>query len=122
MTYSLDFRKKVFELRKKEGWSIIETGKKFSLSPTTIMKWKKNLYPKACRNSPTFKIDMELLKADIEKYPDSYQYERAKRLGCSRSGIYYALKRLGVTYKKNFKTPKGQIRRTTCLPREDRKI
>lgn len=49
---------------------------------------------------------MEALKKDIEEYPDSYQYERAERFGASQSGIYWALKRLDVTYKKTLIHPK----------------
>jgi hypothetical protein len=52
------------------------------------------------------KVDMDALKKDIELYPDGYQHERAKRLGCTRGGIYHALKRLRVSYKKNV-TVKG---------------
>ena len=50
---------------------------------------------------------MEALKRDVEGYPDAYQFERAKRLGVSRQGIWYALKRLGVSYKKTLRHPKA---------------
>ena len=43
---------------------------------------------------------MGALKKDVEAYPDGYNYERAARLGVSTSGIYYALKRLNMSYKK----------------------
>ncbi|WP_288998979.1 hypothetical protein [uncultured Psychrobacter sp.] len=33
-------------------------------------------------------------------YPDAYYYERASRLGCSKSGVEAAMKRLGYTRKK----------------------
>ena len=59
------------------------------------------------------------LTEDIEKYPDAYQIERAKRLGVSQGWLGYALKRLGVTYKKNFKTSKGLHRQTAYLPRKN---
>ncbi|SFI95504.1 IS630 transposase-related protein [Nitrosomonas sp. Nm34] len=49
---------------------------------------------------------MEKLAHDVKNYPDTYQYERAKRLGVSKQGINRALKRLGVTYKKVCATPK----------------
>jgi hypothetical protein len=34
---------------------------------------------------------MDKLTKDIEKYSDTYQYERAERLGVSWSGIWSAL-------------------------------
>ena len=37
---------------------------------------------------------------DLEFNPDLYQYERAEGFGVSKSAIWYALKRLQVTYKK----------------------
>ena len=43
---------------------------------------------------------MEKLKQDVEQYPDSYQYERAKRFEVSQRGIALALKRLGISHKK----------------------
>ncbi|MGP9715888.1 IS630 transposase-related protein, partial [Psychrobacter sp. AOP22-C1-22] len=39
--------------------------------------------------------------------PDDYQYERARRLNCSKTGIYHALKRLGISQKKDFGTSKS---------------
>ena len=44
---------------------------------------------------------MEELKEDVKKYPDAYQYERAKRFGVYQNAIYCALKRIGVSYKKS---------------------
>jgi len=44
---------------------------------------------------------MAALSEDVHQYPDSYQYERAERLKVSIRCVGYALKRLGVTYKKN---------------------
>ena len=64
---------------------------------------------------------MEALKIDIEEYPDAYQYERAERFGVSQKGIYEALKRLGVTYKKNTQASEGGSRKTVCILRTDQR-
>jgi len=45
---------------------------------------------------------MEKLKEDIEKYSDAYLSERAKRLGVCVSCVWYAIKRLSITYKKRY--------------------
>ncbi len=58
---------------------------------------------------------MARLKQDIVDYPDAYQYERAERLGVSQIGIWHALKRLGVTYKKNTQASQGGSRKTLCF-------
>uniref|UniRef100_UPI001FCA2CB5 IS630 transposase-related protein n=1 Tax=Xenorhabdus vietnamensis TaxID=351656 RepID=UPI001FCA2CB5 len=56
-------------------------------------------------NKPATKIPDEGLIADVQNFPDDYQWERAKRLGVSQSAIHYALKRLRITQKKNAPTP-----------------
>lgn len=53
------------------------------------------------RNKPSTKIDMDALQKDVLQNPDHYQYERAKKFGVSQSAIFYALKRLKITDKKN---------------------
>jgi len=115
MTYSLDFRKKVFEIKAKEGLTYEETANRFGISKTTLVRWHQRLEPLKNRNKPATKIDMHLLREDVEKYPDAYQYERAKRLNVSQMGILYALKRLGITYKKNSESPQGGSRKKVCL-------
>ena len=53
------------------------------------------------------KIPNEALLKDVEQHPDDYMYERAIRLGCSKSGIESALKRLGISQKKDLRAPKS---------------
>jgi len=115
MTYSLDFRKKALLIKAKENLSFAETAIRFGVGKTTIVNWSKRIMPKVTRNKPATKIDMAALAEDVKKYPDAYVYERAHRLGVSKNGVWYALKRLKVTYKKNFDSPKGQTRRKAYL-------
>jgi transposase len=61
------------------------------------------------RDKPATKIDMEALEQDVQTYPEAYQYERAERLGVSRRGIGYALKRLGISRKKTFSPPQADV-------------
>ena len=110
MTYSVQFRKKVLKLQ-SQGESYIKLSKRFNISTTTISRWKKEINPKLTRNRQPIKIDYEALKKDIEDYPDSYSYERARRFGVSASGIKHAMKRIGVTYKKNSKSPQSGSRK-----------
>jgi transposase len=101
MTYSLDFRQRVLSIKEKESLTFKETAKRFCLGMTSLVRWTHNINPKRKREKPATKINMENLRKHVEEYPDAYQYERAATLGVSASGIGYALKRLGVTYKKN---------------------
>lgn len=100
MTYSIDFRKKVLLIKKEQRMSYEVSSKFFGISKTSILKWSKNVIPKLGRNKPATKIDMEALRKDVKEYPDSYHYERAKRLGVGIRTVGDALKRIKVTYKK----------------------
>lgn len=102
MSYSLDLRKKAME-KLAAGQSIRKTAQDLGIHFTTVQEWKKrkDLAPTKRTTSNNKKIDDVALLEDVRLYPDAYQYERAKRLGCSTSGIFFALRRLGITYKKN---------------------
>lgn len=115
MTYSLDFRQKVVSTRAQEGLTMEETAERFGVGIASLARWLKNIIPQETRDKPATKIDMVALVQDIEDIPDAYQYERAERLGVCTQCVNYALKRLGVTYKKNSTAPKGKRRRTAHL-------
>ncbi len=101
MAYSLDFRRKVFKLKQEEKLTFEQTSERFSIPIRTLFRWQKRIEPKTKRNKPSTKIDMEALAKDVEANPDHYQYERAKTFGVSQSAIFYALKRLNISNKKN---------------------
>jgi transposase len=109
--YSLDFRRKVLGVRAKEKLSMAKVSKRFGIGLNTVMRWSKNISIKKTRNKPATRVDMEALKRDIEFYRDAYQYERAERLKVSKAAIWYALKRLKVSYKKNSTAPQGGFRK-----------
>lgn len=105
MTYSLDFRKKVLAVKKREGLSFEDIALRFDIgSKHTVFRWTKQLEPCATRNKGATKIDMDSLERDVKLYPDAYQYERAQRLNVSESCVQAALKRLNIHHKKNTKT------------------
>ncbi|ETZ05349.1 hypothetical protein [Holospora undulata] len=67
------------------------------------------------------------MRIDIEEFPDSYSYERTKRLEGSASGIRYVKQRLGETYKKNSQSSDPEKRSRFCqkieeLKKEDKQI
>ena len=107
MTYSLDLRKKVLAVRAADLLSLEETASRFHIGKATLMRWLRHLEPKVTRERSRPKISDEVLLKDVADYPDSYQHERAERLGVSASGIAKALKRGGITHKKRrYATPK----------------
>ncbi len=104
MTYSLDFRQRVLNIKSERSLSDAELSNIFGISTRSIIRWKRRIEPCYTRNKPATKIDMDKLKRDIENNPDLYQYERANIFRVSNSAICAAIKRLGITHKKNSKS------------------
>ena len=106
MTYSLNFRKQVLTSL-DEGMTFAGAAEFYNLSPTTIQNWKRRVHSKTTRQTKPYKIPDDVLLNDVKEHPDDYQYERARRLNCSKTGIYHALKRLSISQKKDFGTSKS---------------
>ncbi len=106
MTYSIDYRKQVLSSI-DNGLTVREAAAFYALSTSTIHSWRQSLEPKKGRDKAPTKIPDDALLQDVKAYPDDYQYERANRLGCSKTGIYHALKRLNISQKKDTRTSKG---------------
>jgi len=115
MAYSLDFRRKVLSVRKKEGLTIAETAARFAVGSASMVRWIKRVERKP-QGSRCRKIDREALRQDVIDHPDAYQHERAQRFGVAQNAIFVALKKLKVTYKKNAAAPQGGRRKAAHLP------
>ena len=115
--YSLNFINKV--LQKCKQYSIRKLAEKYDLSPQTIQNWKKGKLPIGKRAKSNTKLNKDLLIEDVKSYPDSYQYERAERLGVSEACVWSNLKKLGITYKKNSKTSKSRRREAIIISKKD---
>ena len=98
-TNTIHFRKKILA-KLEEGQSIRAVAQHFEIDKNTIVEWKKRIEIKRTRPRKPSKVDDDALRADVEQYPDDYQYERAARFGCGTSTIGDALKRLNITVKK----------------------
>ncbi|SFN09246.1 Transposase [Nitrosomonas communis] len=91
---------------------------RFDVGVASLTRWVKNIHrkPQGFRQR---KIDLDVLRQDILDYPEAYQYERAKRLDVTQNAIFLALKKLGITYKKNSEASQSRRKRTAYLPEED---
>ena len=116
MTYSADFRSQVIKSVKNKDMSIRQACTFYDISKTTLQRWLKNPIIKKTRDKPPSKIPNDALLKDVAQYPDDYMYERAQRLGCSKSGIEIALKRLGISQKKDLRTSKSVPDKKSGLP------
>ena len=113
MAYSEDFRRRALDYL-DEGHTYEELYDAFKIYPSNISKWRKRLTETGSlkpgyRESRKRKIDKEKLLQALEEKPDAYLSELARPYDCTDSAVFYALKKLGVTVKKNgIRTPKSQ--------------
>lgn len=101
MAYSLDFRRQVFKIKQQERLTFEQTSDRFGIPMRTLFRWQQRIEPTLKRNKPSTKIDMNALAKDVKDHPDHYQHERARKFGVTQSAIFYALKRLNISNKKN---------------------
>ena len=107
MTYSADFRAQVIKSVKNKDMSIRQACTFYNVSKTALQRWLKDSSIKQTRDKPPTKILNEALLKDVEQYPDDYLYERARRFNCSKTGMHTALKRLGISQKKDLGASKS---------------
>jgi len=105
MGYDIKYRQRVIDYM-NDGHTEKETAEVFKVSTFTIWSWKSKLNetgtlaPKK-RETKWRKIDPEKLRKYVEETPDAYQHEMAVAFGVRLYAIQKALKRLGITRKKN---------------------
>lgn len=104
MNYSIDLRQRVIH------WVLGGNSRKsasevFEVHYQTVKAWVKQFLetgecvPHQASPSKPDKLDDEALRKDVQSYPDSFQSERASRLGVVQSTISKALSKLGLTRK-----------------------
>jgi len=105
--YSLDLRERVMDYL-DDGHTYQETSNLFKISLRTIFNWSKlrkekgSLVVENTPRSPHKLSDTELLEY-IRLHPDAYLRDIAEHFKTCKAAVYKALKRLGVTRKKNKK-------------------
>ncbi|MCL2002899.1 MAG: IS630 transposase-related protein [Oscillospiraceae bacterium] len=104
MAYDAKFREAVLR-HIDAGHTYKATGLLFGLGDSTIAQWKRlrdetGGLKKRPLNRTWTKIDPERLRADVETRPADSDAKRARRFGCSESGMQNALKRHKLTPKK----------------------
>lgn len=110
MCYPLKFRQHVLQVKHEEGLTFQETSARFRIGVATLFRWARRLEPKETRERTPRKIPDDVLRQQVEDHPDMYHYERARHFGVHPRSIGKALKRLGITRKKN--QPASQSRRS----------
>jgi transposase len=105
MAYSVDFRKAAIEYW-QAGHTAKELYEAFKIYPSRIYEWLRHKEKTGSLKASyparrTRKIDLDKLKQAVERKHDAYLYELAKQFNCTEQAIFYALKKINVTLKKN---------------------
>ena len=103
MAYSSDLRKRVLDFIEAGGQKT-QACRQFSIARATLYTWlnaedplaRQKPGPRGPRN-----LDLNALEKHVADFPDQTQVERAASFGVSEFCIYYGLKTLGITRKKN---------------------
>lgn len=116
MLYSLSFRRRALRVQEQEKLTNQQTADRFGVGIATIARWRSRLEPKPYpKGRKGGKVDMSKLAQDVQKAPDCYHRERAKRFGVDPRTIGRAMRRLGVTYKKSPQTSEGGHKQTHAV-------
>ena len=105
MAYDEKFREQVLKYIDK-GHTIQQAHEEFEVGITTIKEWRRlrketGKLEKRPLNRTNRKICPDQLIAYITEHPDSYQSELAEVFNCTQPAIFYAMKRLKISRKKN---------------------
>ena len=103
MSYSIDLRKRVLDFVEGSG-SKVEAAKRYNTSRDIIYKWLKApdpLTPQKPGPRGPMCIDYNALKQHVQDFPDQTHIERAAHFGVSHYCIWYGLRKLGISRKKD---------------------
>ena len=79
----------------------------YDMSKATPQNWLKEPRIKLTHNKPPSKTPNEVLLKDVKRYLEDYIYDKAPCFNFSRSGIEAALKRIGISQKKDLSASKS---------------
>ena len=116
MTYSADFRAQVIKSVKNKDMSIRQACTFYNVSKTALQRWLKTPSIKQTRDKSPTKIPNDALLEDVKQHPDDYLYERARRFKCSKTGMHTALKRIGISQKKDLRASNSVPNKKSDVP------
>ena len=103
MRCSSDIRKRVVSFV-RSGGSKSEAARRFQVSRASVYNWLNASDPLSYKKPGPrrpHKLDWEALRAHVEAYDDMTQKERADHFRVSRHCIWHAMRKMGLTRKKN---------------------
>tara|TARA_B100000315_G_C14291632_1_gene457663 strand:+ start:90 stop:458 length:369 start_codon:yes stop_codon:yes gene_type:complete len=118
MAYSTDLRKRVLKYVQDSG-SKAEAVNIFSVSLRTIWNWiarqKEGKIEPNIKTVTPRKIDDSRLMQYIKSNPDAYLREIAEEFCVTIPAVFYACKRLNITFKKSHLRTKKEVKKNGKL-------
>lgn len=115
--YSIDYKRRAVEYR-QEGHTFKELEEAFKISNQTYYLWAKE-YERNFERPKVFrrhrKIDLAKLQQAVEEKPDAYLKELAELFDVTEQAVFYALKKLKITYKKKRSRTRKNLKKTDKL-------
>ena len=101
MAYSIDLRQRVVDFI-EAGGGITKATHLFQVSRSTIYRWleRDSLEPTKVARKPR-KLDWQALAQDVKDNPGARLIDRAQKFEVGITTIYYALRQMNITRKKN---------------------
>ena len=103
MRYSNDLRKRVLEFI-EEGGGKSQAAQRFRVSRASIYNWLNmddaSVFQRTGPREPR-KLNLKALNVHVDQYPEMTQSERAHHFKVSRHCIWYNLRKLKISRKKN---------------------
>lgn len=126
MGYDIKFKQRAVEYR-DEGYTYKETCKTFKISETTLTRWIKKekegkLGEVKIHARKPKKIYPDKLVKYIDEHPNAYLVEIAEEFNCSECAIRKALKKLGITRKKDYFIQRTMPRKSRQLLKSDKRF
>ena len=114
MVYSSDMKECVVSFI-EGGGTKKEASRLFKVSERTIFYWllrkkERGTLANKVRVTRPRKVEDEELRAYVAKHPDHYLWEIGEAFKMSPSGIFRALKRLRITYKKKSRSTRSGMK------------
>lgn len=104
MAHSTELRNKALSYY-EQCKNISQVAQAYQISGNTLYLWIRlkaqtgNLNHQVKGQNAT-KLNSQKLAEYVQQHPDAYLHETAEHFHCSKSAIFYALKRMGITRKK----------------------
>lgn len=118
--YSQDLRDRVLAaydrgMRTKQIAEVFDVSRAWARRIKQRRQERGETSPRKMGSPGVFKIDRARLADLVAQQPDATAAELRERLGvaCSESGVYAALKKLGLSFKKRRSTPRNRTARTS---------